>query len=193
MAKIFGIGLSRTGTKSLSAGLTMLGYKVAHFPEHLLSLDSNKVSFNFRGVNEYDALADTPISHFFKELDVRFPGSKFIYTVRDEQSWLKSCQKHISTSRRTSLYDQLDYEIYNVKGFDANSFSIAYKRHDAVVKEYFKGRPNDLLIMSISEGDGWNVLCPFLGKEIPTQPFPRENVLASRSYLTRIRKVLGLS
>ncbi|HEX8335676.1 MAG TPA: sulfotransferase [Pyrinomonadaceae bacterium] len=32
-----------------------------------------------------------------------------------------------------------------------------------------------LLVMDITAGDGWEVLCPFLGVEIPDRPFPHEN------------------
>ena len=30
--------------------------------------------------------------------------------------------------------------------------------------------------MNICDGDGWEVLCPFLGKDIPNVPFPKLNV-----------------
>ena len=30
--------------------------------------------------------------------------------------------------------------------------------------------------MNICEGDGWEMLCPFLGTDIPDVPFPKLNV-----------------
>ena len=41
--------------------------------------------------------------------------------------------------------------------------SYLYDRHHEHVEQYFKNRADDLLIMNIFDGDGWDVLCPFLG------------------------------
>ena len=43
--------------------------------------------------------------------------------------------------------------------------------HHRRVEEYFRGR-DDLLVMRVTEGDGYEVLCPFLGVPTSTQPFP---------------------
>jgi hypothetical protein len=40
-----------------------------------------------------------------------------------------------------------------------------------------------LFVNSIYEGDGWEKLCPFLGKPIPDAPFPVENT-AKQTYLS---------
>jgi hypothetical protein len=42
------------------------------------------------------------------------------------------------------------------------------------VKEYFRDRPDDLLVMNICAGEGWEKLCPFLGLAIPKVKFPHE-------------------
>ena len=47
-----------------------------------------------------------------------------------------------------------------------------YDRHHEGVMQYFKDRPDDLLVMNVLEGDGWEVLCRFLNKPVPDQPFP---------------------
>jgi hypothetical protein len=43
------------------------------------------------------------------------------------------------------------------------------------IKEYFKDRPDDLLVMNICAGEGWEILCPFLDCGIPKIPFPHKN------------------
>lgn len=48
------------------------------------------------------------------------------------------------------------------------------------MRDYFAGRPEDLLIMDICAGDGWEKLCPFLGFEIPETPFPHLNTRAEK-------------
>jgi hypothetical protein len=43
------------------------------------------------------------------------------------------------------------------------------------VHRYFADRPRDLVVMHIIDGQGWEVLCPFLGVAVPGVPFPRRN------------------
>ena len=59
------------------------------------------------------------------------------------------------------------------------------------MQEYFAGRPDDLLVMSVTEGEGWEVLCPFLGHAVPEAPFPHLNSRERRAERRRLRK-LGL-
>ncbi len=50
-----------------------------------------------------------------------------------------------------------------------------YSQHSQEVVEHFAGRDNSLLIMNLGNGDGFEKLCPFLGVEIPAEPFPHMN------------------
>ena len=36
-------------------------------------------------------------------------------------------------------------------------------------------RPDDFLIIDLPNDDGWSRLCPFLGHDIPNEPFPHAN------------------
>ena len=56
--------------------------------------------------------------------------------------------------------------------FDKKKSKRRLEGHNKEVREYFKDRPNDLLVMNICAGDGWEKLCPFLDKNIPAGPFP---------------------
>ena len=47
-----------------------------------------------------------------------------------------------------------------------------FRRHNAEVLEYFKNRPDDLLVMDMDAGAGWPQLCGFLKKSIPGVPYP---------------------
>ena len=168
-SKIFGIGLSKTGTTSLCEALCILGYSAIHFP------------LGLRGVEEHDAATDTPIADKFELLDRRYHGSKFIYTVRQRDDWIRSCRTHwarfIDRGRETrqevaELYERL----YGSLEFDANLFEYAYERHAMRVLSYFSNRSDDLLIIDIcSEKSDWEPLCSFLGKERPNREFPHMN------------------
>ena len=50
-----------------------------------------------------------------------------------------------------------------------------YEDHNKVVLEYFKDRPNDLLVFCWEDGDSWDKLCAFLRAEVPDTPIPHLN------------------
>jgi len=167
--KIFGIGLSRTGTLSLATALRELGYKVSHYPKPPLIPKLIKVLEN------YDCACDTPIAIAYKELDKIFPNSKFILTTRSLESWINSCRnfKHFRV-KLSSDQKTVRLLLYNHNGFHEGKFRRSYIRHHREVKKYFKDR-NDLLVMDFTKGDEWKKLCEFLGKEIPNKMFPHKH------------------
>ena len=84
--KIFGIGLCRTSTSSLSYALMQLGFKTWHAPA---ILDQNNFS---NIVNKFDTLTDlwsvTSISYL--DLYKSYPNAKYILTIRDTDAWSNS-------------------------------------------------------------------------------------------------------
>jgi len=185
-AKTFGIGLSRTGTTSLTLALEALGLSAVHFPTTMEQIE------------EHDAATDTSVAASFQFLDSRFPGSKFIYTVRDLPEWLESCRRFWG-KRQENLFAanpfiiNLQRHLYGGMEFDRERFRHAYARHDAQVRGHFAGRPGDLLVIDICGGDTrWQPLCEFLGADVPDIPFPVTN--ASRlvdGVLVRLLHVIG--
>ena len=184
MNKVFGIGLSRTGTTSLNEALTLLGYRSKHYPIEMLTLNSGRLGINLQLVAKYDALTDTPIARFYQELDLAFPGSKFILTIRDMEGWLRSCRRHfeswLQALSRNAIKNQavieesrqLQIDLYKTLTFDEAKFIQAYSRHLCAVEIYFKRREKDFIIVNICKDEGWECLCPFLGCSIPDKPFP---------------------
>jgi hypothetical protein len=55
-----------------------------------------------------------------------------------------------------------------------------YNAHNRAVLEYFRDRPEALLVMNFERGAGWDELCGFLGKPRPQQPFPHANQASRR-------------
>lgn len=162
--KIFGIGLSRTGTTSLTQALTVLGLRARHY------------FFDLDAIEQLDAATDTPIARAYKQLDRAYPGSRFVLTVRDMDDWIASCRNFFdSPPEPGSDEEQLALDIYGCIGFDEQKFRARYVAHLEGVQEYFANRPSDLLIMNICNGDGYELLCPFIGRPIPSEPFPHYN------------------
>ncbi|MEQ8384551.1 MAG: sulfotransferase [Coleofasciculus sp. A1-SPW-01] len=172
--RIFGIGLSRTGTTTLCKSLELLGYKSFHMPPILRLSSKGSLDLDWPWwLNKYDAFSDTPIARFFVELDQKFPNSKFIQTVREKEAWLESCRKHFSVPF-PKTWEVLNQELYGSSSFDRELFSEAYDRYNKTVNEYFQGR-TDFIKINFCSGEGWNQLCSFLHKDVPDIGVPREN------------------
>lgn len=110
----------------------------------------------------------------YKELDKKIPGSKFILTIRNEESWYKSVARHIGLLRNANH----EWIYGRGKGLpieDKENTIRVYTDHNKEVVEYFRDRPDDLLVVDFTKGDGWDELCGFLGREIPETPFPHFN------------------
>lgn len=177
--KVFGIGLSKTGTSSLAQALQRLGFRTKDCMGVTQYVAGDLSSIDMDTVLAHDALTDTPIPSFYRELDQRFPGSKFILTVRDRDGWLQSCRKQFNerlAAKQTAAHNRLFEDLYGTDVFDEQRFVAGYERFVAGVTEYFKARPQDLLVMNVAAGDGWETLCPFLGRPVPDTPFPKANV-----------------
>lgn len=166
-SKVFGIGLSRTGTTSLSEALRILGFSTVHYPSSM------------RDVETHDAAADLPVADTFAVLDTTFPGSKFIYTVRERTRWIESCRRHWTRkqgNKLSNLHREFRERVYGTIDFDPTLFAQAYDHHQHRVMSYFATRPQDLLVLDICGGHAdWEQLCAFLAVPVPPTPFPNTN------------------
>jgi 3'-phosphoadenosine 5'-phosphosulfate (PAPS) 3'-phosphatase len=181
--KVFGIGLSKTGTSSLAQALQILGFKTLDNMGASRYVAGDLSSIEMQTIEAHEALTDTPIPSFYRELDARFPNSKFILTVRDREGWSKSCMKQFSrrfAEGQSESNKRLFEDLYGTNVFDAAKFASGYDRFVAGVGEHFKDRPADLLMLDVAAGEGWEKLCPFLGKPVPDTPFPKANVTQIR-------------
>lgn len=158
--KIFGIGLSKTGTTSLATAMELLGFTAKHGPSDIKEVD------------KFDFLNDISISWRFRTLDMIFPNAKFILTVRDKKSWLKSCKRHFAHRKPSLRWLEHRIMCYQQPEYDEERFGLAYDRHSTDVMQHFGDREAKLLVMDICAGDGWDKLCPFLQRAVPNRKFP---------------------
>ena len=165
--KVFCIGSIKTGTSSLYKALKILGYKSVRLYEvPTFGKKGPEVYVKKLKDSSFEAFSDTPIGYqeLYKKIDQEIPGSKFILTIRDPKSQEKSYSNYFKNHPWSFVTENISEKI--------NS----YKKRNEEVKRYFKDRKDDLLIMNIIEGDGWEKLCKFLDKPIPDKQFPRKNV-----------------
>lgn len=182
--RIFGIGMHKTGTTSLHTALTLLGFDSAHWTSaHWAKAIYREMTTLGRSLTleRHYAISDLPMPLLYKQLDQTYPGSKFILTTRHEVYWLNSIHKHWSPVynqyREQWNSDPFTHKVhrllYGQKGFDAEIFLARFRAHNREVAEYFKDRSGDLLVMDGEENAGWLELCGFLGRPIPSVPYPR--------------------
>lgn len=174
--KVFCIGAPKTGTTSLSFALLMLGYKTS-----LAGFSRMPTDFSFQSIHDFvlsdseqfDAMQDTPWYCFYKELDKKYPNSKFILTLRDSESWHYSWDNMFN---RENKYHKLTkfvfFEGKNIAYTKENYISQYEKRNNEIIN-YFEGRTNDLLVLDLDNGIGWKEICHFLNKKEPALPYPR--------------------
>lgn len=190
--KIFGIGLSRTGTTSLTEALNTLGYAVLHFINPV-----TKKIIDLEDIFYYDAFTDSPIAFRFEELYFLFPNAKFIYTERNLEDWVKSSSnlyqhRHFSTTKGMKAWltqqesGNFDKSIVNYSIIYRCAYESLYGRYSTWEDSYhaFENRvtnffadkpPEKLLRLNICAGEGWEKLCQFLDVSIPEQSFPYYN------------------
>ena len=176
-SKIFIVSLPKTGTKSMCSMLKTLQYNIKHCPS--ISL----MTYLQDGVTQ--VFADTPIycpSIF--SVACTISSNKFIYIDRNIETWLDSY-------RRTRLADNyMDYmsrdymefagsrldkkslvEIFGGVPWSDEMATAAHYRHR---EQVFNVIPKEQLLVYKFE-EGWESLCKFLGKEIPTSELPHIN------------------
>ena len=198
--KIFGIGFHKTGTTSLATALRILGYDTIHGDPRNKSpygdegrtlikmIDAG--NYQLPTIKKYEAFTDNPYFSIWKELDQNYLGSKFILTIRDDQQWLQSCLKFYAGRRirpmRTWMFKE--YADPSLSETARRTWIEKYQQHNQDIKNYFRSRPSDLLILDVSQGNTWNLLCSFLNKPIPAEiPFPKKNSSIYFSYSENIR------
>ncbi len=185
--RVFGLGLSRTGTRSLTAALHVLGIDTVHYPideDTFRALASGKL--DFRVLDAFDGITDITVSPYYAELERRYPDAKFVLTIRDEDDWLRSCNNHWTGREAFAEPDTpaaethlkirrfLRAAVYGTYDFEPERFRRVYRKHIEDVRRYFADKPGKLLELDVAGGDGWEKLSPFLGRPVPEQPFPHK-------------------
>lgn len=172
-SKVFCIGFHKTGTTSLEKALELLGYRVTgSFGTRDPNIADKVHDMADELVARYDAFQDNPWPVLYRDMDEKYPGSKFILTMRSPESWISSQVRDFGL-RETPMRQW----IYGVGCPEGNEdvYVARYERHNREVLEYFRERPDDLLILDLPRGDGWPELCAFLGEPAPDKPFPHAN------------------
>ncbi len=175
MKKVFGVGFPRTGTKTLNAALTRLGYRVRSCDLAAMSAAFITGDVLMDVLRSYDAAEDLPWNLLFVELERAFPDARFVLTTRPPSDWLRSYRTMIVRSHDPAAIPLRSF----LFGYPAKHLSDAimvarYERHNEDVRRHFADSPR-FVELSWPGGDGWDELCRFLEKPVPPDPFPWKN------------------
>lgn len=175
--KIFGIGLSRTGTTSLTEALSLLGFRTVHYPDLRPEISSGRLTL--ARFEPFDALTDSPIAAIYPQLVKLYPTCLFILTLRRKSDWLNSCERFFQFKDQSYSEDQRERArffrliLYGTPVFSRPQFSYAWDRHLAEIARTIPRKR--LLRMDVSRGDGWQRLCTVLSRQPPAVPFPHRH------------------
>lgn len=169
------VGFHKTGTSSLGAALSILNYRVKGITYRpLIPILNGNYDKVLKIIRNYDAVQDAPWFKIYKELDELIPNSKFILTLRDEESWYHSAVKQFS-DLKSAQHEWIYGRGKGLLRYNKKNAIDVYTKHNKEVKDYFKDRPDDLLVLDFTEGREWEKLCSFLNESIPNTSFPHSN------------------
>jgi len=150
-----------------------------------------------------DAFQDIPFSYpyTFQAMDAAFPESKFILTVRDSSDqWYQSLVRfhskrveQLTSEQRVPTLEDVRSDPYIHEGYlwrvrelvaaasgskeayPETELKQHYEWHNNLVLDYFRHRPNDLLVLNLADSDSMQRLCCFLGKPNAKIDMPHMN------------------
>jgi hypothetical protein len=171
--KVFGIGLNKTGTISLHEALETLGFRSLHWGGPEVRRTVERAFREKRPLVDdlpgYDAFSDIyDLSARFALLAEQYPGSRFVLTTRDLDGWIESRRRHVERNRVRKAAGEYGGTFLEI---EPDEWAEQFRSHHEAVEAFFADR-DDLLVMRITEGDGYEALCPFLGLPDPGVPFP---------------------
>lgn len=152
--KIFAIGFNKSASFSLHSLFVSYGHPSYHGKAWRSHTDAM--------TKTYDCFSDG-IPDDLEYLDKKFPNSKFILNVRELHGWLYSRLRHIARSP-----DSLRTEDWDLTVEAVVSWVKERNRYHLFVLDYFKDRPEDLLIVNfISDQEAAAKVAKFLGEKPP--------------------------
>jgi hypothetical protein len=174
--KVVGVGLNKTGTKTLARYLQ--GWGMRHRSYDLQAFQRyrrGEFAALLDDMANWDSFEDWPWPLLWRDIDERYPDALFVLTVRESaEVWYRSlCQMAI---RRGPLvrFEQHIYGHAMPQGHRAEHLAY-YHAHNAAVAAHFRDRPGKLLTLCWSDPEAPARLAAFLGRELPDAPAVHEN------------------
>ena len=175
--KVFGIGLNKTGTKSLRRAFLEFGFAHMDRKPRLMKLwRRGDVAAIFDAIEQYESFEDWPWPLMVESLLAHYgERARFVLTRRKSaEIWVESLKGQSERTNPDMHPRRFIYGYDYPHGLEAAHIAY-YERHLDDVRKLFAGCEHLLIDLCWEDGDGWDQLCPFL-EQVPRRgAFPRAN------------------
>tara|TARA_B100000497_G_C7645382_1_gene388070 strand:- start:236 stop:943 length:708 start_codon:yes stop_codon:yes gene_type:complete len=193
--KVFVIGMNKTGTTTLYASLSQLGFEMGDSRVGEVMAAEYFQSGVIRNLDEYIASAqafqDVPFSipRFYEQLAKKYPKAKFILSIRgSSEQWLNSLKKYQTarvSSKSNNMVTEGDIEdskyvfsgwtqimmkgIFNYPNVPlySSEFKKVYEQHNMDAINYFRNNKEKLLVINVAQKNSIKEFYEFL--EVPVK------------------------
>lgn len=174
--------------------LNDLGVRTIHFPGRHNGQDlqlairgrEDDLDFVFETIrpllDEYDAASDVPIPVLYRQLDMAYPGSRFVLLKRDPMDWARSARKNVGGKfrpfNRVQYWHYFRHQPRRIGQLSDRDLVGMYERHLQEVTDYFGPR---LGVFELKDPDCGPKVAAFLGIETDLRlTNPPENWMARK-------------
>jgi hypothetical protein len=192
--KLIGVGLPRTGTKSVKLALEhLMGEPCYHMSEvrpregHSalwLRVLNGELELLDVILDGFGAAVDWPFSGIWREAINRFPEAPVLLSSRrDTETWWRSANQTVWASMRSASVESRGewfpmatklFENFASPWDNETTAKAAYEQHNADVR----AAVDPARLFEYEPGDGWGPLCEALQLPIPDAAFPHINTTA---------------
>jgi hypothetical protein len=192
--KLIGVGLPRTGTKSVKLALEELTSEPCYHmtevfprPSHpalWLRVLNGELELLDEILAGFGAVVDWPFAGIWREAIDRFPDVPVLLSRRrDTETWWRSADRTVWASMRSATLESrgewfhmamMLSENFASPWDDETAAKAAYEQHNADVRAVV----DPARLFEYEPGDGWGPLCDALQLPIPNEPFPHINTTA---------------
>ena len=190
MVQLVWVSLPEFENQEYKKALSILGYKVygnletlrtdGHIDlwnDHMMGKKNVDFYTVFKG---YDAIIQAPPTYYYQEILQAYPNAKVIMEVVDSLTWYKRIMRvknffwwlnWLRIFKKTGKYlTMMDRVFYILLKGDISPINAQIRYHD-FIEEVKNTVPRHKLLV-ISPEEGWEPICSFLNKPIPTDKFP---------------------
>ncbi|MEM7022743.1 MAG: sulfotransferase [Pseudomonadota bacterium] len=165
--KVIGIGLNKTGTKTLAHYFR--GWGMRH---HSFDLDAFRMYRDghidrlLDTMEMWDSFEDWPWPLIWRQIDERYPDARFVLTVRSSpEAWFRSLCNMAVRMGPLRDYEQHIYGHAMPQGHREEHLDF-YRAHNRAVAEHFADQTSKLVTICWEEPEAPRKLADFLGYEL---------------------------
>jgi hypothetical protein len=177
--KVIGLGLSKTGTKSLQQALVSIGYSNHTWSPALFERwHGGDIAAVLAAADAHDCVEDWPFLAVYRGLMDHYGASaRYVLTLRQSpEIWLDSVIAHADRTPEHNEHRRMAFGYDHPKGHEPEYLAF-YEAHNSGVRTAIEehGLGHCFVELCWENGDGWARLCSLIEQVPPKRPFPHSN------------------